>query len=115
MHNALCVVAVPSPILGQGGRRLGILTYMFFSTPRFRPVGETTSFTSLDLHPSNALTHRFVLQGLEKFTSYQVVVQAYNKQGLGPASTAAVATTTEDGKSFYRHCNDHRREMRSLA
>ena len=68
----------------------------------FRPVGETTSFTSLDLHPSNALSHRFVLQGLEKFTSYQVVVQAYNKQGLGPASTAAVATTTEDGKS----CSD---------
>ena len=67
----------------------------------FRPVGETTSFTSLDLHPSNALSHRFVLQGLEKFTSYQVVVQAYNKQGLGPASTAAVATTTEDGKQTW--------------
>ena len=67
----------------------------------FRPVGEKASFTSLDLHPSNALTHRFVLQGLDKFTSYQVVVQAYNKQGLGPASTAAVATTTEDGKSYY--------------
>lgn len=83
----------------------------------FRPVGETASFTSLDLHPSNALTHRFVLQGLDKFTSYQVVVQAYNKQGLGPASTAAVATTTEDGKSYYTVdvmmiC---RGEMRSLA
>ena len=91
----------PSPGRTSVGRwvgRLGYLICHFYSM--FRPVGEKASFTSLDLHPSNALTHRFVLQGLDKFTSYQVVVQAYNKQGLGPASTAAVATTTEDGKSY---------------
>ena len=65
-----------------------------------RQVGESSGFTSIDLHPSNEMTHRFVLQGLEKFTSYQVVLQAYNKEGIGPASTASVATTMEDGKSF---------------
>ena len=64
-------------------------------------MGETAGFTSIDLHPSNELTHRFVLQGLQKFTSYQVVLQGYNKQGLGPSSEAAVATTMEDGKKNY--------------
>lgn len=63
-----------------------------------RKVGETGSLTAIDLHPSNEVTHRFVLQGLQKFTSYQVEVQAYNKQGLGPASDASVATTMEDGR-----------------
>lgn len=65
-----------------------------------REVGETTGFTYIDLHPSNELAHRFVLQTLEKFTSYQIVIQAYNQQGLGPASEASLATTLEDGKEL---------------
>ena len=70
----------------------------YITSQYFRRVGDTEPFASIDLHPSNELTQRFVLQGLQKFTSYQVVAQAYNKQGLGPSSDAAVATTMEDGK-----------------
>lgn len=62
----------------------------------YKEVGETTGFDYIDLHPSSELEHRFLLQPLKKFTSYQVIVQPYNKQGIGPASNAAVATTMED-------------------
>ncbi len=68
-----------------------------------REVGETTGLKYIDLHSSNELTHRFVLGELKKFSSYQVLVQAYNKQGIGPASTPGVATTMEDSK--YRQFN----------
>ena len=37
------------------------------------------------------------LHSLKKFTSYQIIVQAYNKEGVGPASNTLVATTMEDG------------------
>ena len=63
-----------------------------------REVGETNGFSYIDLHPSNELTQRFVLQSLHKFTSYQISIQAYNQQGIGPSSATAVATTMEDGE-----------------
>ena len=79
----------------------------------------------INLRPSNSLSERFVLGGrlnfrkqdglndmseffqreegvLKKYTSYQISVTPYNKQGLGPASSSVVATTMEDGKiQFY--------------
>ena len=61
-------------------------------------MGETNGFSYIDLHPSNELTQRFVLQSLHKFTSYQISIQAYNQQGIGPSSATAVATTMEDGE-----------------
>merc|ERR550539_720825 len=36
---------------------------------------------------------------LKKYTSYQISVTPYNKQGLGPASSSVVATTMEDAPS----------------
>jgi hypothetical protein len=68
----------------------------------FRGVGRTTGLDFIDLHPSSESSHLFSLQSLDKFTSYQVVVQAYNSQGEGPASTSVVATTLEDGESYLR-------------
>ena len=38
---------------------------------------------------------------LRKYTSYQISVTPYNKQGLGPASSSVVATTMEDGKGIF--------------
>ena len=40
------------------------------------------------------------LHSLKKFTTYQIIVQAYNKEGVGPASNTLVATTMEDGEDF---------------
>ncbi len=77
-----------------------VMQYCNLFCLNFREVGETTGFTYIDLHPSNELAHRFVLQTLQKFTSYQIVIQAYNQQGLGPASEASLATTLEDGKEL---------------
>ena len=52
----------------------------------------------IDLPPSSEPSHSFSLTNLDKFTSYQVVVQGFNSQGEGPLSTSMVATTLEDGK-----------------
>ena len=78
----------------------------------------------INLQPSNSLSERFVLGGhfnlkmqglgmtdmsdfsprqdpvtsLRKYTSYQISVTPYNKQGTGPASSSVVASTMEDGK-----------------
>ena len=77
----------------------------------------------INLQPSNSLSERFVLGGrlslrnqeglndmtdffhqddgvLRKYTSYQISVTPYNKQGMGPASSSVVATTMEDGKKI---------------
>lgn len=39
-----------------------------------------------------------ILSGLDKFTEYEVVVQAYNQLGEGPTSSSSIAATLEDGK-----------------
>ena len=66
----------------------------------FREVGETGGFDYVDNnHPSHELSAKMTLHSLKKFTTYQIIVQAYNKEGVGPASNTLVATTTEDGKN----------------
>jgi hypothetical protein len=40
------------------------------------------------------------LSGLEKFTKYNVTVQAFNAKGDGPNSDALIVQTLEDGKDF---------------
>ena len=54
----------------------------------------------LELHQSSEPSHAFLLTNLNKFTSYQVVIQGANSQGEGPPSTSVVATTLEDGKEI---------------
>ena len=84
----------------------------------------------INLQPSNSLSERFVLGGhfnlkmqglgmtdmsdfsprqdpvtsLRKYTSYQISVTPYNKQGTGPASSSVVASTMEDGKANFSLC-----------
>ncbi len=43
-------------------------------------------------------TESLSLNNLKKFTEYEVVVQASNSAGPGPASSEVRATTMEDGK-----------------
>lgn len=38
------------------------------------------------------------LSGLQQYTRYEVVVQAFNNRGVGPLSPPVIATTEEDGE-----------------
>ena len=68
----------------------------------FREVGETGGFEYVDnSHPSHEVSAKMTLHSLKKFTTYQIIVQAYNREGVGPASNTLVATTMEDGKSEF--------------
>jgi hypothetical protein len=40
----------------------------------------------------------WVLHGLQSFTKYKVVVQAFNNVGAGPASAGVTAMTAEAGQ-----------------
>ena len=40
----------------------------------------------------------WVLQGLQSFTKYKVIVQAFNNVGAGPASAGVIAMTAEAGQ-----------------
>ena len=97
---------------------------MKYNIFQFREVGRTGEMAYINLQPSNSLSERFVLGGhfnlkmqglgmtdmsdfsprqdpvtsLRKYTSYQISVTPYNKQGTGPASSSVVASTMEDGK-----------------
>ena len=89
-----------------------------------REVGRSGDMSYISIQPSNSLSERFVLGGrlslrnqdglnemadffhqddgvLRKYTSYQISVTPYNKQGIGPASSSVVATTMEDGKELF--------------
>jgi hypothetical protein len=41
----------------------------------------------------------WVLHGLQSFTKYKVIVQAFNNIGAGPASTGVMAMTAEAGQN----------------
>ena len=41
-----------------------------------------------------------ILSGLNKFSSYRIVVQAYTSQGSGPACKEIIVNTMEDGNEF---------------
>ena len=69
----------------------------------FREVGETGGYEHVDnSHPSHEVSAKMTLHNLKKFTTYQIIVQAYNREGVGPASNTLVATTMEDGKQFVK-------------
>jgi hypothetical protein len=38
------------------------------------------------------------LSGLEKFTKYSIIVQAFNNRGDGPSSDPVIVQTLEDGE-----------------
>jgi hypothetical protein len=40
----------------------------------------------------------WILQGLQSFTKYKVIVQAFNNIGAGPASAGVIAVTAEAGQ-----------------
>lgn len=72
---------------------------------------EQSSLTTVSSSPSTT-THNYnfktvevgaqyggevLLQGLAKYTTYSIMVQAYNSRGAGPSSEHVTARTQEDG------------------
>jgi len=58
-------------------------------------VGASYNYTRLSM--SGEATGDFRLGGLSKYTQYEVIVQAFNARGDGPASAPVSAQTLEDG------------------
>lgn len=68
------------------------------SAPLFSPslAPSTSSYSFKTVEASSGA--RVVLANLAKFTSYNIVVQAFNSRGAGPASEPVAARTMEDGE-----------------
>jgi len=52
----------------------------------------------------NASLRHVTLSGLEKFTSYEMIVMSVTSRGTGIASLSAYNKTLEDGKCFFCDC-----------
>lgn len=59
-------------------------------------VAPTPEFNFKTVEIRSHFGGEFLLQNLNKFTQYTIVVQAYTSQGSGPASKEILVTTLED-------------------
>lgn len=57
--------------------------------------------------PIPAQQGQTVLEGLEKWSWYNITMAAYTAEGSGPDSLAALCRTDEDGKSERRRSDRH--------
>jgi Down syndrome cell adhesion protein len=62
-------------------------------SPSLAPVTGSYSFKTVEASSGS----RVVLTNLAKYTMYNIVVQAFNSRGAGPASDPVTARTMEDG------------------
>ena len=62
--------------------------------------GRSFSFDTVGMTPG-ANEEAYIVDGLERYTRYIFVLQAFNAKGPGPLSTEVSATTLEDGKDLY--------------
>lgn len=56
---------------------------------------QNSNFKTVEVRPH--FGGEATLQGLEKYSTYSIVVQAYNSRGSGPSSDPVTARTMEDG------------------
>lgn len=61
--------------------------------------GRSFSFSTVGMTPG-ATEEAYIVDGLERYTRYIFVLQAFNAKGPGPLSTEVSATTLEDGNKF---------------
>ncbi|XP_066249435.1 cell adhesion molecule Dscam1 isoform X2 [Euwallacea similis] len=61
-------------------------------------VTQSYVFKSVEVRPHYG--GEAVLQGLSKFSTYSIIVQAYNSRGSGPASAPVTARTLEDAPTL---------------
>lgn len=79
------------------GILLGYYVGYQIANPRAEDVGPTQgySFRSVDVRAQ--FGGEVILERLEKFTNYSIIIQAFTSQGSGPQSPEIYATTLEDG------------------
>lgn len=56
---------------------------------------QSYNFKTVEMGPHSG--GETILIGLERYSAYYIIVQAYNSRGPGPASHPVTATTMEDG------------------
>ncbi|KAJ8980663.1 hypothetical protein NQ317_013275 [Molorchus minor] len=85
--------------------RLGMETFLGYHVGYQRYSGEEPNtvsqnyvFKSVEVRPHYG--GEATLQGLSKFTTYSIIVQAYNSRGSGPASEPVTARTLEDAPTL---------------
>lgn len=78
----------------------------------FRPVAEDEGPYNFTRIGAGMVDSEVRLSGLEKFTKYSVIVQAFNSRGDGPSSDPVIVQTLEDGEKdicletfIFRHCS----------
>jgi hypothetical protein len=64
----------------------------------FRPGTEDEGPYNFTRIGAGMVDNEVRLSGLEKFTKYSVIVQAFNNRGDGPGSDAVIVQTLEDGE-----------------
>ncbi|CAB4064373.1 DSCAM [Lepeophtheirus salmonis] len=62
----------------------------------YKEVGSNSGLQYMYQTSSSHLSESVLLTSLRKFTSYQIIIWPYNKEGIGPSSSTIVATTLED-------------------
>lgn len=64
----------------------------------FRPVAEDEGPYNFTRIGAGMVNSEVRLSGLEKFTKYSVIVQAFNNRGDGPSCDPVIVQTLEDGE-----------------
>jgi hypothetical protein len=64
----------------------------------FRPVAEDEGPYNFTRIGAGMVDSEVRLSGLEKFTKYSVIVQAFNNRGDGPSSDPGIVQSYEDGE-----------------
>ncbi|XP_025832144.1 Down syndrome cell adhesion molecule-like protein Dscam2 isoform X2 [Agrilus planipennis] len=95
----LVVTWEPPPKESWNGNLLGYHVG-YQELPSERLVSPTQGYVFKTVDVRAQYSGEAVLQGLAKFTSYNIIVQAYNSRGSGPASEPIVAQTLEDAPTL---------------
>ena len=74
---------------------------VFVFIPSCRVAGQDEAMSYVTVRPTAGSTGHILISSLRKYTSYQVVVHAFNNQGQGPSSNVVLATTLEDGEIHF--------------
>ncbi|XP_072378394.1 cell adhesion molecule Dscam1-like [Diabrotica undecimpunctata] len=72
--------------------------YQEYTNDDSNNIAQNYIFKSVEVRPH--FGGEATLQGLAKFTTYNIVVQAYNSRGSGPASEPVTARTLEDSPTL---------------
>ena len=59
-------------------------------------------YKTLEMKNDGLMNEECLLTGLKRATKYQIIVQAFNSKGAGPASEPVNAKTLELGKLMFR-------------